>query len=74
MLCLGMHSNVMHRFRVQAFQDPPLCSSIDEIAVVVGEIESKIKYYSITEKTVTNIYALYFTEMLRLSFSPQIKV
>jgi hypothetical protein len=27
MLCLGMHSNVMHRFMVQAFQDPPLCSS-----------------------------------------------
>jgi hypothetical protein len=22
-----MHSNVMHRFMVQAFQDPPLCSS-----------------------------------------------
>ncbi len=27
MLCLGMHSNVMHRFMVQAFQDPSLCSS-----------------------------------------------
>jgi hypothetical protein len=27
MLCLGMHSNVMLRFVVQAFQDPPLCSS-----------------------------------------------
>jgi hypothetical protein len=27
MLCLGMHSNVMLRFMVQAFQDPPLCSS-----------------------------------------------
>ncbi len=26
MLCLGMHSNVMLRFMVQAFQDPPLCS------------------------------------------------
>jgi hypothetical protein len=26
-LCLGMHSNVMHRFMVQAFQDPPFCSS-----------------------------------------------
>ncbi len=25
-LCLGMHSNVMHRFMVQAFQDPRLCS------------------------------------------------
>jgi hypothetical protein len=23
---LGMHSNVMLRFMVQAFQDPPLCS------------------------------------------------
>jgi hypothetical protein len=22
-----MHSNVMHRFMVQAFQDPPFCSS-----------------------------------------------
>jgi len=22
-----MHSNVMHRFLVQAFQDPPFCSS-----------------------------------------------
>jgi hypothetical protein len=22
-----MHSNVMHRFMVQALQDPPLCSS-----------------------------------------------
>jgi hypothetical protein len=27
MLCLGMHYNVMLRFIVQAFQDPPLCSS-----------------------------------------------
>jgi hypothetical protein len=27
MLRLGIHSNVMHRFMVQAFQDPPLCSS-----------------------------------------------
>ncbi len=44
MLCLGMHSNVMHRFMVQAFQDPSLCSSTYEIAVVVGDIESKIKY------------------------------
>jgi hypothetical protein len=26
MLCLGMHSNVMHRFMVQAFQDPTLCT------------------------------------------------
>ncbi len=25
-LCLGMHSNVKHRFMVQAFQDPPVCS------------------------------------------------
>jgi hypothetical protein len=24
MLCLGMHSNVMFRFMVQALQDPPL--------------------------------------------------
>jgi hypothetical protein len=27
MLCLGMHSIVMLRFMVQAFQDTPLCSS-----------------------------------------------
>ncbi len=27
MICLGMHSNVMLRFTVQSFQDPPLCSS-----------------------------------------------
>jgi hypothetical protein len=26
MICLGIHSNVMLRFMVQAFQDPPLCS------------------------------------------------
>jgi hypothetical protein len=26
-LCLGMHTNVMLRFMVQALQDPPLCSS-----------------------------------------------
>jgi hypothetical protein len=26
-LCLGMHSNVMLRFMVQALQDLPLCSS-----------------------------------------------
>ncbi len=25
--CLGIHSNVMLRFMVQALQDPPLCSS-----------------------------------------------
>ncbi len=27
MICLGMHYNVMLCFMVQAFQDPPLCSS-----------------------------------------------
>jgi len=27
MLCLGIHSNVMHRFMVQVFQDPQFCSS-----------------------------------------------
>ncbi len=27
MLCLGIHSNVMHRFMVQGFQDPPFCST-----------------------------------------------
>ncbi len=27
LICLGMHSNVMLHFMVQAFQDPPLCSS-----------------------------------------------
>ncbi len=27
MICLGIHSNVMLRFMVQAFQDPRLCSS-----------------------------------------------
>jgi hypothetical protein len=26
-LCLGMHTNVMLRFMVQALQDPPSCSS-----------------------------------------------
>ncbi len=30
MLCLGMYSNVMHRFMVQAFHDPPLCCSTFE--------------------------------------------
>jgi len=29
-LCLGMHSNVMHRFMVQPFQDPPFCSSTSQ--------------------------------------------
>ncbi len=33
MLCLGMHSNVMLRFMVQALQDPPLCSSTISTAV-----------------------------------------
>ncbi len=28
MTCLGMHSNVMLRFMVHAFQDPPLCSTV----------------------------------------------
>ncbi len=32
MLYLGMHSNVMLRFLVQAFQDPPLCSSTDPLS------------------------------------------
>ncbi len=27
MICLGLHSNVMLRFMVLAFQDPPLCCS-----------------------------------------------
>jgi hypothetical protein len=29
MLCLGMHRNVMHRYMVQAFLDPPLCGSTE---------------------------------------------
>jgi hypothetical protein len=29
MVCVVIHRNVMHRFRVQALQDPPLCSSTD---------------------------------------------
>jgi hypothetical protein len=36
MICLGMHSNVMLCFIMQAFQDPPLCSStIEAITVLV---------------------------------------
>jgi hypothetical protein len=30
MVYLGMHSNVMLRFMVQALQDPQLCSSTDQ--------------------------------------------
>ncbi len=29
MVCLEIHQNVMHRFRVQALQDTPLCNSAD---------------------------------------------
>ncbi len=36
MLCLGMHSNVVLRFIVQALQDPPLCSSIKNSLKVDG--------------------------------------
>ncbi len=34
MLCLGMHSNVIHCFMVQALQDPPLCSSTVDSAAL----------------------------------------
>jgi hypothetical protein len=30
-VCLEIHRNVIHRFIVQALQDPPLCSSTDNI-------------------------------------------
>jgi hypothetical protein len=35
MLYLGMHSTVMLRFSVQAFQDPPLCSSTDPLGHII---------------------------------------
>jgi len=35
MICLGMHNNVMLRFIVQAFPDPPLCSSTSYTCTVV---------------------------------------
>jgi hypothetical protein len=34
MLCLGMHSNVMPCFMVQALQDPPLCSRTHLISLM----------------------------------------
>jgi hypothetical protein len=34
-----MHSNVMLRFMVQAFQDPPLCSSTVQLDDVIEEVE-----------------------------------
>ncbi len=39
MLCLGMHSNVMHRFMVQAFQDPPLCRSTYSIFIIFSLVQ-----------------------------------
>jgi hypothetical protein len=31
MVCLVIHRNVTHRFRVEALQDPPLCSSTEMV-------------------------------------------
>jgi hypothetical protein len=42
MLCSGMHSNVMHRFMVQAFQDPPLCGSTDVMTFISVPICSHV--------------------------------
>jgi hypothetical protein len=33
MVCLGIHQNVIHRFMVQALQDPPLCSSTASVTL-----------------------------------------
>ena len=37
MICLGMHSNVMLRFMVQAFQDPPLCIAAPFFCIMNGD-------------------------------------
>jgi hypothetical protein len=45
MLCLGMHSNVMLRFMVQAFQNPPLCSStVDTVLSVVATGDPEVPH------------------------------
>jgi len=37
MICSGMHSNVMLRFMVQAFQDPQLCSSNKNTIIIIPD-------------------------------------
>ncbi len=53
MICLGMHSNVMLRFMVQAFQNPPLCSSTVFCMVNGDDITTltptEPKFYTINE-------------------------
>jgi hypothetical protein len=50
MLCLGIHRNVMHRFTVQAFQDPPLCSSTFGKPVLAAETEERQIMYLLSTR------------------------
>jgi hypothetical protein len=48
MICLGMHNDVMLRLMVQAFQDPPLCSSTMRVCVALVDSVGKLAYFSVT--------------------------
>jgi hypothetical protein len=48
MICLGIHSNVMFRFMMQAFQDPPLRSSTMRVCVARLDSVGKLAYFSVT--------------------------
>ncbi len=56
MVCLVIHRNVMHRFRVQEVQDPPLCSST---ACTYSYPEQRNKFLSIT------FFLFYFIKVLQ---------
>jgi hypothetical protein len=40
-----IHRNVIHRFMVQALQDPPLCSST--IAVLLFKVSAWLSYHAV---------------------------
>ncbi len=55
-LCLWMHINVMHRFMVQAFQDPPFCSSTVLVPVIPWLLRlSKASFFFCMTKVVISI-------------------
>jgi hypothetical protein len=58
MICFGMHSNVMLRFMVQAFQDPPLCSSTMSECVTQVDSVGKLAYFSVTPTITYYTYSI----------------
>jgi hypothetical protein len=56
-----MYSNVMHRFMVQAFQDPPLCSStFISVSVRVNPADG-LQFWTKVEMTLSDFHEIWYT-------------